>query len=130
MDFSPGSRETNPPGGRDEASGRSGQSLLGIFSFILALLAGLGVLILVVISGVLEVRSPGSISGGTSGTAVAIGLLIILCALTDLAAAGLGIAGVIQRRRKRVFAVLGVVLSVLTLLGFLVLILVGFAVSA
>lgn len=44
---------------------------------------------------------------------VLIGFAVIGCLLANLVGLGLGIAGLIQRRRKKLFAILGAILTVL-----------------
>ena len=44
-------------------------------------------------------------------------MLVLMALLSEIVALGLGIAGVLQRRRKRLFAFLGIACSVLVLVA-------------
>ena len=54
-----------------------------------------------------------------------LGLFIIAFLLLALIALGLGIGGLVQKERKKVFAILGIVFSALTILGTLSLMVIG-----
>ena len=97
---------------------------VGIAAFIISLLMGLITFIVVVIAGILESSSPGGMDE-TSIEAAVVGLLIIGCILVQLVALGLGIAGLVQKNRKKLFAILGTVFSGMTLFGVVVLMLIG-----
>jgi hypothetical protein len=60
-----------------------------------------------------------------SPTIVLVGLLMLAAGLLDLIAMGLGIAGLFQAERRKVFAVLGTAFSTLTVLGMVALVVVG-----
>lgn len=107
-----------------EAGGRTGHSWLGITSFVLSILTGMVLLILVVVLGFLEASTPGGIDE-ESPTAVVLGLLLILALFAELVGLGFGIAGLFQRRKKRIFAIFGIVFSVLVFLVVLALIVFG-----
>ncbi len=88
-------------------------SSLGIASFVLSffpavLLAGAYWLTLLAISK----QPPGA---DTVGYAFGMFVITVLTVLSEIAAFGLGIAGALQRRRKRLFGILGVACSVLVL---------------
>ncbi len=96
-------------------TGRSGYSALGVASSVLSflpvmLLAGAFGLVLY-----LTRNDP----PGADQTAYGfwILLLAVLTALSEVAALGLGIAGALQRRRKRAFALLGLACSILVLVA-------------
>ena len=89
-------------------------SRVGIASFVLSffpgvLLVGAYWLALLLIS-----RQP---PGGADEVGYAFGLLmlVLLTTLSEIVALGLGIAGTLQRHRKRTFALVGVACSVLVL---------------
>ena len=105
------------------------QSGLGIASFIIAVAVGFGMVLLVVYAGVVEASSPGGMDE-ESMTAIAIGLGALGGMAAALLGVVLGIAGLVQRDRKRLFAVLGLVLNGLTILGVAGLILIGLMVQA
>ena len=96
---------------------------MGVASFTLSMVAGLGLLVIFAIAGVAESR-PGGLDEA-SPLATAIGLVLLLAALANMVALGLGIAGLVQAGRNRLFATLGTVFASATLLGSLVLALLG-----
>lgn len=96
----------------------------GIASFIISLVASMAMFVLIGIAGVLEVSTPGGMDED-SPAAVLIGLCMFLLLGLELLAAGLGVAGVLQQARRRVFAVLGLVISTGTMLFTLFLMMVG-----
>jgi hypothetical protein len=110
---------------RPQEGQRSGHSLLGISSFVLSLLS-IGALVLAfIVAAALEASSPGSVSGGTGVAAILLGLVMTLMSLGALVSIGLGVAGVIQNQKKRVFAVLGICFSVAYLVLFTALMIYG-----
>src|SRR5688500_7975005 len=93
-------------------------SRLGIAAFALSLVAGIGLFGLVAIVMIQQaIDHPGHFGGNL---AQVLGLLwLCLVALLNLAALGLGIAGLVQADRKKLFAILGVGLASLQLLSML-----------
>jgi len=89
---------------------------LGIASFMLAIGAGLTLGILIVVAAVLEASQPGAMGPDSPG-AVAVGAVVCITLLLTMIGLILGIAGVCQKHRKTVFAVIGIVLNGLVLLG-------------
>lgn len=114
-------------------------SRLGVASFVIAVLTTvLFVVLLVVIFSVagqlLGGADPQSVtpqdlqrnleeSPGTTGVLGVAGFGLVASPLLYLLGAALGIAGLIQKQRKRLFAVLGTVANGLILLGLLALVL-------
>jgi hypothetical protein len=121
------------------SEGRSGRSRLGIASLVIAVLTTvLLVVLLVVISNaagqLLGNADPQNVtpqdlqrnleeSPGTTGVLGVAGFGLAATPLLYLLGAALGIAGLVQKRRGRLFAVLGTVSNGLILLVLLVLIL-------
>jgi len=97
---------------------------LGIASFVIATLVGIAMFAAFVVAGMMEVSTPGGIDE-SSLSAVLLGLLMIGLMIVDLVAVGLGIGGLVQKDRKKVFAVLGTVFSVATIVGTVLLIIIG-----
>jgi hypothetical protein len=97
---------------------------LGIASFITSFVASISLVLLVVIAGALEVSAPGWIDE-ESVAAMVLGLFIFALLVVDIVALGLGIAGLIQKKRKKLFAILGTVFAAATILGILFLIVIG-----
>ena len=96
---------------------REGHSKLGIASFVTAIVGGLSFLTLGVSLGYMELNTPGGIDE-TSKAVILMGLGIILALFILLISLGLGIGGLIQKERKKIFSVLGVVFSFFILLLF------------
>jgi hypothetical protein len=94
---------------------------LGIASFVLSMLTGAstcGLFALVAIG-----RAAGHVAQHDHKVAqVILAICLILLVLTNLLALGLGIAGLAQTERKRLFAVLGTVFASLQIAGMLLLI--------
>ena len=123
----------------------SKHSRLGIASFVIAVLTTvLFVLLLVVIFGaagqLLGDADPQSVtpqdlqqnleeSPGTTGVLGVAGFGLVASPFLYLLGAALGIAGLIQKRRKRLFSVLGTVANGVIFLGLLALVLFLFVVG-
>ncbi len=99
---------------------------LGIASFIIALVAGALLAMLVIAAGVMAATAGGGFDE-TAPATVALGCTILLAGLGHLVGTGLGIAGVVQRDRRKVFAVLGLVLNGLAILSIAGMLLIGIA---
>jgi hypothetical protein len=96
-------------------------SRLGISSFVLAILLGILAFSSVVAAGVL-------VSSGMGADDVAmqlVGLAIIGGLLANVVGLGLGVAGLIQRSRKKLFAILGAIGNGLVILIVLSLMVAG-----
>ena len=100
---------------------------LGIASFVVGLLAGIVEFAILAAAGVIEVSTPGGMDEN-SPAAVLIGLGLLAGLALSLLGVGLGIGGLTQRRKK-VFAVLGVVVSLLVTLAVAGLLVVGLTVD-
>lgn len=125
---------------------RSGQSRLGIASFVIAILTT----VLLVVLFVVIFNAAGQLLGnadpqnvtpqdlqrnlednpGATGLLGVAGFGLAATPLLYVLGAALGIAGLVQKRRGRLFAVLGTVFNGLILLGLLVLILFGAVLGA
>ncbi len=112
---------------------------MGIASLVIAILATVVILALFVASFAIvssefgNVQDPQSLDPQRLQDSPAfvwltlIGLGILGCLLLYLVGLALGIAGLVQRRRKKLFAVLGTVGNGVVLLGFVALIVLGLA---
>lgn len=105
---------------------RMGESGLGIASFIISIVSGLGVFTLFLMAAYMDVRRQGPLEDD-SPEIVLIGLGILGAGLLALIGLGLGIAGVAQRSRTRIFAVIGLIFNALIALGMVSLMAVGAA---
>jgi len=97
---------------------------MGIASFVISISVAILVFLVFAAAGAAEVSTPGGIDP-ESPMAVIVGLFIVSLILADLVALGLGIAGLVQKEKKRLFAVLGTVFSAATIAGTVLLIIAG-----
>lgn len=97
---------------------------LGIASFIVSIFSGGLMFITVVIAGLIEASSPDGMDE-TSPVAMMVGFAIFGFVGISLIALVLGIVGLFQSDRKKIFALLGTIFSALTILGIAALILIG-----
>ena len=101
---------------------------LGIASFILSIVSGVLIFLLVVVAGVIEATTPGGMDE-ESAVAVMVGLCLFALLFVSLVALVLGIAGLVQQDRKKIFAILGTVFSAVTILGTIGIVIVGLTMS-
>ena len=111
---------------KEEKVEQQKHSGLGIASFITAIVSGVFMFLLIMVAGVIEVSTPGGMDDESAG-AVIIGLLLFVLVGALLVAIGLGVGGLVQGGRKKVFAVLGTVFSTAILLGTVFLLIIGLA---
>jgi hypothetical protein len=97
---------------------------IGIASFITSVVASILLGLMVVIAGAMEIATPGGLDEKTAA-AMVLGLFIIALLVVDIVALGLGIAGLFQKDRKKLFAILGTTFSAATIIGILFLIVIG-----
>jgi hypothetical protein len=97
---------------------------MGIASFIISITAGVLIFIMLIVAGAMEASAPGGIDE-ESALAIILGLFIIALILADLVALGLGIAGLIQKNTKKIFATLGTIFSSVTIVLTIALIIIG-----
>lgn len=97
---------------------------LGIASFIIGTIIGVLMFLLFVVAGVMETSTPGGMDEESAG-AMLVGLFLMAFLALDMLAIGLGIAGLFQAHRKKVFAVLGVVFGAFTIVATLLLVVLG-----
>lgn len=97
---------------------------MGIASFAISIVVGVIVFLLIAVAAMATASTPGGMDDN-SPTAMVIGLGIVLMFGLDVVAIGLGIAGIVQKNRKKVFAILGVVFGAATILGTIVLAIIG-----
>jgi hypothetical protein len=103
-----------------------GHSPIGVVSFVLALLAGLGLLGIIIGAAVMAAGGRTELDE-ESPQAMVIGLVFVLSLFGSFIGLGFGIGGLFQRDRKRVFTVLGLCGNALLLLGTAGLIALGMA---
>lgn len=96
---------------------------IGIASFVISILAGILIFIVLGIAGSLEASTPGGMDENST-EAVMVGLAIIGLLFLNVLSVGLGIGGLLQKERKKIFAILGTVFSsflILSVIGLMVL---------
>lgn len=96
----------------------------GIASFILAMVIGAFDFVLFIFAGVVEMSTQGGMDE-ESIIAIVIGLLIFGGLAANLLGIGLGIAGMIQKDRKKVFAALGMTFNAVVIFGIIALVVIG-----
>jgi len=92
---------------------------IGIASFITSIVVGILIFFVIVVSGVMAVSMP------SEGLFVVVGLFVIALLIADIVALGLGIGGLCQKDRKKIFAILGTVFSSITVVGTIFLTILG-----
>ncbi len=104
-------------------------SRLGITALIIGILVSMLLCILIVFAGVIEVSQPGSLNEDSVGT-IMLGMLVIGGLLLNMVGIGLGIGGLFQQQRKKLFPILGISINSVIFLGTCVLIALGSLQSA
>ncbi|MCD4652662.1 hypothetical protein K8T06_01865 [bacterium] len=89
---------------------------IGIAAFIISIILAGGLFLLVIIAGLMEASTPGGIDEESLSAAI-LGLLILGTGGFQIIALVLSLVGLFQQNRKKLFPVLGTVVSSLTLLG-------------
>ncbi len=107
----------------DDAPRQPRHSGVGVASFVLAIVAAVVLMIDIVVIVSMQFHNP---RRGRESEMI-VGLVILACVVLQLLALGLGIGGLLQRDRKKVFAILGVCFSAVPLLGEACLMLIGLA---
>ncbi|HLS83500.1 MAG TPA: hypothetical protein VK016_02450 [Arenimonas sp.] len=97
---------------------------MGIASFIISLVVGFAIFVAIIIAGVMETSTPGGLDEN-SPEAMLLGLVLIALLFADVVALGLGVAGLFQRERRKVFAILGTIFAGTAVLGTIALIVIG-----
>ncbi len=105
---------------------RQGQSKLGIASLLISIFTAISLFIVFLVAGVMESNTYGGIDEESAG-AIILGLFIFAFGFLDLLAIGLGIAGIFQKTRDRITAIIGTIISSATLIITLSLIGIGLA---
>jgi hypothetical protein len=97
---------------------------LGIVSFVIAVLVGLGEIILLIIAGIMESRTPGGMDENST-EAMILGLLLIGGLVVSFFGGVLAVAGLVQGERSKVFPVLGLGFNAMIILGVIGIIIIG-----
>ena len=104
--------------------GRLKSSGLGIASFVISILAGLEIITVFVIGIAIEVQNPGWADQESPGLML-LGLLIMGGLIMSFVGLVLGIIGLVQGQRSKVFPVLGLGFNGMIILGVIGLIVIG-----
>ncbi len=107
---------------------RKGQSKLGIASLLISIITVIGLFIIFLIAGFIESNTYGGMDEESAG-AIILGLLLFGFGFLDLLAIGLGIAGIFQKTRERITAIIGTIISSATLIVTVSLIGIGIVVG-
>lgn len=102
---------------------------VGIASFVLSLLSGICLFALFAVAGYMESQSPGGMNE-EDPTTMLLGLALIAAGMGQFLAFILGAVGLFQPNRKKIFAVLGTIFSLLAVLAFGGLMVLGFVMQA
>ena len=105
---------------------RKGQSKLGIASLLISIFVAIGLFIVFLIAGVLESNTYGGIDE-ESAEAIILGLFLFGFGFLDILAIGLGIAGIFQKTKERITAIIGTIVSSATIIITVSLIGIGLA---
>lgn len=92
---------------------------IGIASFVTSITVGILVFLTTVVSGIMVA------SAASEEFFTIVGLLILALLSVDVVALGLGIGGLCQKDRKKIFAILGTVFSSVTVVGTIFLAILG-----
>ena len=94
-----------------QASPELPHSGLGIASFVISVLIGLGTFLIFVYAGIKETTLPGGVAENHS-IALMIGLSMVLMWILLFIGAVLGLVALFEKNRKKVFAVIGLTCNV------------------
>ena len=95
---------------------------------LISILTAIGLFISSIIEGVMESNTYGGMDEESAG-AIIVGLLIFGFSFLDLLAMGLGIAGIFQKTRERITAIIGTIISSAILIITVSLVGIGLAMS-
>ena len=100
----------------------------GMASFIMSITIGILLFVLLAIAGILSAGTPGGMDK-QSVQAVAIGLSIMALLFFTIVSTVFGVVGLFQKDRKKLFAVLGTIFSLIILLVGVGIIILGIVVT-
>lgn len=94
-------------------------SSLGIASFIIGIITGIMEFVCIIASAMLVTTNP------ESAAMVVVGLLLLAGIIFALVGIGLGIGGLVQKKRKKVFSIIGLILNAFTFIAVVGLMIIG-----
>lgn len=101
---------------------------LGIASFIMSIVSFIFVLLLFGTAGYIQTTTPGGMDGAP-GAALIVGIFFFICMFLTLLSLALGIAGLFQKLKKKIFAILGTIFSGLIIAMTAILMVIGLVAS-
>lgn len=101
---------------------------LGIASFVLSLITGLGEFLGIGLAGTVTAANP-NVTDETSQVFMWIGSLVCGGLVLNILGVILGIVGLVQPGQKKVFSTLGLIFNVILVLGIALLMIIGVAAS-
>ena len=102
---------------------KPGHSVLGITSALIALVAFVFLIAILLVSAMTEAMRPGAID--YEPFAMLLGIVVIAVIFGCIAGIGLGVAGLRQKDRDTTFAIVGLIVNALLLIGMGLLMVVG-----
>ena len=102
---------------------------LGIASFIISIVAGIVMFVLIVMAMVLSAQTGEELDEESPQT-ILLGCSVLTAGLLYLIGIGLAIGGLCQRNRYKVFAVLGLAINIISVLGIAGLMVIGLVASS
>lgn len=100
-------------------------SAFGIASFIISIIAWISLLMTLIVAVIIAaVVEPINIQESYP-IGILVGSLLLIVFLLSLIGIGLGIAGLFQKKRKKVFSILGLIFNGIVFLGIFVLFIIG-----
>ena len=98
---------------------------LGILSLVLAALSGAAMIVTLIIAAVMSANDPTLFDNDQAPATIALGAAVILGAFASLVGVGLGIGGLVDKNRKKVFPAIGVAFNALIILAVVGLMVLG-----
>ena len=99
-------------------------SVLGIISTAIGIVTGASIFTLFIVAGYLEISTPGGVKED-SPILVVVGLVAIGMMLMLLIEIILGVVGIFQSNKKKIFSVLGLIINLMILLGTIAAVIIG-----
>lgn len=97
---------------------------MGVVSFIISLLSFFIFVCTIIAGGIIAMKNPDTLSQ-PGGASVVIGMLILMGFFLCFVGIGLGIAGLVQKDRKKIFALLGLIFNSAVFIGVAAMIIMG-----
>ncbi len=113
---------------QQSATAEPRHSGVGITSFALSMLSGISLFALFGVAGYLESQSPAGMSE-EDPTTMLLGVALLGAGMAQFLAFILGAVGLFQPNRKKIFAILGLIFSLVAIVTFGGLMVVGFAIQ-